>query len=144
MANFALGASPAFSTFRSNFGFGQTAMSSIIAEVWPYDDTSYDISAMSSYRNQNMFRYTVNSNNSSFGTIRVFFPFDSLFQTSYTTPWFRVGNPPYITIQAYPIYPRVFTGWRTDPYNTTLVTTSNPTTISWNASSYINITAIFA
>ena len=145
MANFGLGGSPAFSTFRANFGLGQTAFSDIIARVWPNNDSQgYDISAMSSYRNQSLFRYTVNSNSSSYGNVRVIYPFDTGYVSSYTTPWFRVGQPPYITVMAQSFYPRTFQSWRTDGYNTTFLANNNPYSAGWNATNFINITAIFA
>ena len=143
MANFGLGGSPAFSTFRANFGLGQIGMSDIIARVWPNNDSYYDISALSSYRNQTLFRYTVNVNNSSFGSIQLTYPFTSARTASVTTPWFRVGNPPYITVQAFPFYGRSFNSWRTDGYNTTFLSGNNPANIAWNATGFINVTAIF-
>jgi hypothetical protein len=144
MANFGLGGSPAFSTFRANFGLGQTAFSDIIARVWPNNDSFYDISAMSTYRNQSLFRYNINSNNSSFGNVQLLYPFVSARTSSVLTPWFRVGNPPYITVQAFAFYPRSFQGWRTGDFNTIFVNGNNPANIGWNDSGFINITAIFA
>jgi hypothetical protein len=98
---------------------------------------------MSSYRNQSFFRYLVNTNSTGRGTVRIIYPYDSGAFSEVQSPWFRVGNPPYITVLASANYPYVFSGWRTDPYNTTFLSSGNPTSISWNATGNINVTAIF-
>lgn len=146
MSNFAIGASPAFSNFwnlSTSYG-SQLAFSTVISRVWPYTDSQgYDISAMSSYRNQSFFRYLVNVNSTGRGTVRIIYPFDSGAASQHQSPWFRVGNPPYITVLASPIYPYSFNSWRTDAYNTTFLSSNNPASIGWNATGNINVTAIF-
>lgn len=140
MANFGLGGSPAFSTFRANFGLGQIGMSDIIARVWPNNDSYYDISALSSYRNQTLFRYNVYTNNSGFGNVQVNFPFTSARTASVLTPWFRVGNPPYITVTAFPFYPRSFSRWQDG--NGSILSYSQSFNVGWNATGTLDLIAI--
>jgi hypothetical protein len=143
MANFFIGGSPAFSTFwnfSTSFGT-QLAFSTVISRLWPNDDSFYDISAMSSYRNSNFFRYNVTSNNSGFGNVQLLSPFVSARTSSVLTPWFRVGNPPFITITATPFYPRRFLRWQDG--NGTILSFNQTYSVGWSDTGTLDLVAIF-
>lgn len=144
MANFAVGGSPAYSNFRANYGYGQTAMSSIRAATYPYNN-----GAMSTYRNQSMFRYQIRtywSGTAGYGggTVRMSYPYTvAATTTTFTTSWFAYNNPPYITITAAATYPRSFNSWRTGSYNEYLLSYSLTYSPGWNATNNLIITALF-
>jgi hypothetical protein len=144
MANFSVGGSPAYSTFRANYGYGQTAMSSIRAATYPFNN-----GAMSTYRNQVMYRYQVRTywaavGGNGGGTVSMSFPYSiGATTTSFTTAWFAYNNQPYITITASATYPRSFNSWRTGGSNETFLSSSPTYSPGWNATNNLLITAVF-
>lgn len=141
MANIIIGGSPAFSNFwnfSTSFG-SQLAFSTVISRVWPNNDTYFDISAMSSYRNSYFFRYSVAANGP--GLIRVISPFDTGFTNSYTTPWFRVATPAFITVTATANYPARFRWWQDG--NGTILSYDTTASIAWNTTGTFDIYARF-
>ena len=146
MANFAVGGSPAYSTFRANYGYGQTAMSSIRNATYPFNN-----GAMSPYRNQSMYRYQVRTYwsgaggySGTGGTVQMIYPYSiGATTTSFTTAWFASNNPSYITVVASATYPRRFNSWRTGGSNETFLSFSSTYNLPFNATGNILVTAVF-
>jgi hypothetical protein len=135
MAYFELGGSPAYSTFRANFGLGQTALSDIRARVYPYN-----LNAMSSYRNGAVWRYLLTSNPGL--RVRFISPYTSdwsAFGGGYYTPWFLSNVTSFITLQAESTYPSTFSAWRFA--GGSIYSYSNPVNISWNSTTATQIYA---
>lgn len=147
MANWAVGGSPAYSSFRANMGFsGQMPMSSIRAAVYPFNN-----GAMSTYRNQYMYRYNIRTYYAAVGgysgtggTVSMSYPYTvSPTTTGFSTSWFYYSNPPYITVTAAATYPRRFNSWRTGGSNETFLSFSNTYNLAWNATGNLLVTAVF-
>jgi hypothetical protein len=147
MAYWYVGASPAYSTFRAQMGFsGQMAMSSIRAAVYPFNN-----GAMSTYRNQYMYRYNIRTYwsgtggySGTGGTVRMSYPYTvGATTTGFDTSWFYYGNPPYITITASATYPRSFNSWRTGGYNEIFLSSSPTFNLAWNSTTNLQVTALF-
>ena len=135
MAYFDVGGSPAYSTFRANFGFGQTALSSIRATVYPYN-----LNAMSSYRNGAVWRYLLTSQTGL--RVRFISPYVSdwsAFGGGYYTPWFLSNVTSFITLQAEATYPYSFSYWSISGGG--VYSYSNPVNISWNSTTLTQLIA---
>lgn len=138
MANFAIGASPSMVdlfTFNSSY-----SMSTIVTAISD-EGSGWNKFTFSNYRNQQFFRYTIFCLTGR-GIIRVTYPYNSGPTTGTTTPWYRVGNPPFITLQASPSYGFTFAGWQ-DGFGGTYLSFSNPWNAGWNATNNPQIFANF-
>ena len=140
MSNFAVNASPSMNQF-VNFGVGYSMID--ITGAWNGLGYGFNRYSFASYQNSNFFRYTVGTSNGSYGTVSVNYPINSGTITgSYTTAWWKVGYPPYITIQASALYGRTFVGWYNYPGGT-LLSMTNPWNVGWSDVSGNTIIAVF-
>ena len=93
------------------------------------------------YRNFQFFRYRIFTI-SGRGVVRVTYPNTSGPQTDYTTPFYRLGNPPFITIQANAQYGWTFNGWYETPGGT-FISSSNPFNLGGSQTTSAQIYALF-
>lgn len=124
MSYFAIDASPSLSQFYSfNSSYSMASIvPSIDNSVGGWNEYSFF-----EYRSNTFFKYKVVCDAAE-GLVRVTYPVSSGFTTDYTTPWFRYGNPSYITLTANAASGYTFVGWREVNESGTLISTFNP----WN------------
>lgn len=129
MAYFSIDAFPDLNEFTVGFGASGYDMLSVSQRLNNFVGL-WDRFSFGEYRNQTFFRYQIFTDIGK-GIIRVDYPVASGPSVNYTTPWFRVGNPTYITIIASPSAGFTFNGWYEYPFGP-LVGTTNPWNIPWN------------
>jgi hypothetical protein len=139
MANFSINASPSMNQlFNFNSSYSMQAITPSINNV----TSGWNRNSFAQYASQTFFRYRVYCTLGS-GIVRVTYPLTSGPSNDYTSPWFRLGDPPYITITATPSSGYTFNGWWQGSLVGSFISSLNPYNIGGTEIAGLDIFADF-
>ena len=139
MANFSINASPSMSQL---FNFNSSYSMQVITPSINNVTSGWNRNSFFEYRSQTFFRYRVFCTLGS-GIVRVTYPLTSGPSNDYTSPWFRLGDPPYITITATPSSGYTFNGWYEGGAGGSFISSLNPYNIGGTDRTSLDIYADF-